>query len=164
MPKRAPGMTVNAPARMADSAAGHDWGRAGLDVPARVAGWFVTPVRAGLWLSEVPAGVPPEVAALAAEPETLSVIIAAPGPGQRTDELVGVLLPLLEGQVQEVRLVLSRAADRYRAAAAGSGLNLVTADDAVVIPPHGYALVRPASPGGPLPQRPPYLAPSQRKA
>lgn len=127
-------------------------GHAHISAPAKIAGWSVTRVDAGLWLSDAAGEVPPEVLALPAEPGALSVIVAAAGPGQRTDELVEALFDVLAGQAANVRLVLSGAADRYVAAASGRGFNLVAADDTVVITPHGYALVRPAGRRGPLGQ------------
>lgn len=124
-------------------------GHARRGVPAKLAGWSVTQVDAGLWLSCAAGDVPPEVLALRAEPGMLSIIVGAAGPDQRTDELVDALFGLLENQTPDVRLVLSGAGDRYAAAARGRGINLVAADDIVVITPHGYALVRPG-PRGPL--------------
>lgn len=125
----------------------------------------MTQIGAGLWLSDGAGQVPPEVIALQADPGRMTLVVAAPGPDQRTDELVEALFPLLAGQTTDVRLVLSGAADRYVAAARGSGLSLIAADDAVVITPYGYALVRPAGPGrGQLAQWRSYLADGGRAA
>jgi hypothetical protein len=82
------------------------------DVPARLAGWSVKRINAGLWLSEAPGPVPAEVLALRAEPDRLNLVVAAAGPDQRTDDLVTALFGALAGQTACVRLVLSRAAGR----------------------------------------------------
>jgi hypothetical protein len=127
---------------------------AGLDVPARLAGWSVAHLRSGLWLADRPGPVPPEVLALRAEPGQLNVVLAASGPDERTDAVISELLPRLTGWAGAVRLILPAAADRYAATARACGLQLIAADGSIVVTPHGYALVRPAEPGAPASEPP----------
>jgi hypothetical protein len=117
--------------------------------------WSLTQVAAGLWLSPAQ-DVPPDVAALPAEPGRASVIIDADGPDAGTDELLRTLFPVLSAAgLVTLRLVLSAGAGRYAAAASRAfGLDLIAAPDDVTITPHGYAVVRSADPAraGPAPQ------------
>jgi hypothetical protein len=123
-------------------------------LPGDVAGWSVTPINAGLWLSRTPGPVPENVLALEPDPGRLSLVVSAAGPDQRTDELIGRLFSLLAPGRPAVRLVLSAAADRYAAVAATHGLDLIAAEAEVAITPYGYAVVRSAGPttSGRLPQ------------
>jgi hypothetical protein len=122
--------------------------------PSEIAGWSVTPINAGLWLSPARGEVPENVLALESDPGRLSLVVNAAGPDQRTDEVIGHLFSLLASRRPAVRIVLSAAADRYAAAAAAHGLDLIAAEAEVAITPYGYAVVRSAEPTTPgrLPQ------------
>src|SRR5580692_5038459 len=93
--------------------------------PSEIAGWSVTPINAGLWLSPARGEVPENVLALESDPGRLSLVVNAAGPDQRTDEVIGHLFSLLASRRPAVRIVLSAAADRYAAAAAPHGLDLI---------------------------------------
>jgi hypothetical protein len=123
-------------------------------VPASVAGWSVTAISGGLWLSTAHADAPAEVLALKAEPGRPTLVVDAQGPDERTDQLIAALFPLLSAQQVPVRLVLSAAAQRYLPAAVAAGLDLIAAEGTVVITPYGHAVVRrgPDDSGSSLPQ------------
>ncbi|HEY2441841.1 MAG TPA: hypothetical protein VGI31_01775 [Streptosporangiaceae bacterium] len=121
-------------------------------LPQSIAGWSLTRIGAGLWVSAMRRDAPADVRALAAEPGRLALVIDAPGPDQHTDALIGQLLPLLPGQCGSVRLVLAAGADRYADLSREHGLELLAAEAGVAVTPHGYAVVRSA---GPAPQRRP---------
>jgi hypothetical protein len=122
-------------------------------LPEAVAGWSVTRIPAGLWLSATDRSVSPDALALKAEPGRAALVIDAPGPDQHTDALMAELLPMLARRGRSVRIVLS-AADRYTDLSWAYGLEFLVAETAVTLTPHGYAVVR--SPGlmpqGRLPQ------------
>jgi hypothetical protein len=123
-----------------------------------VAGWSVAEVATGLWLSATGRPAPADVAALAPEPGRLGLVVDAPVPDHRTDELIAQLFPLLAAgrpPGRGVRLILAAGADRYAAPARAAGLDLIAAEGAVAITPHGYAVVRSAAPapGGPAAAR-----------
>ena len=147
-------MTIEAP----PSPARHDDFTAGAgqpsDLPSRIAGWSVTPVSAGLWLSAAGREAPAEVRALAAEPGRVSLVVDAAGPDQRTDKLLAQLLPALSPSASSLRLVLPAAAERYASAARSFGVDLIAAEAQVALVPSGRAVVRPAGPDarGGLPQ------------
>jgi len=126
------------------------------ELPATIDDWSLTQITAGWWLSASTGDVPADVLALAAEPGRPSVVVDADGPGPRTDQLLTELFPALASAgLDAVRLVLPAAADRYAAAASRAcGLDIIAAEAAVTITPHGYALVRSTTPAGPgaLPQ------------
>jgi hypothetical protein len=130
--------------------------RAGSDeLPAEVAGWTLTRITSGLWLSASGRDAAPNVLALTAESGRLAVVVDAVGPDSRTDELISELFPVLVSTGRDrLRLVLSCAADRYAAIARSHGIDLIAADAEVVITPGGYAVVRARrpSPAGSLPQ------------
>jgi len=113
--------------------------RAGLedcdDLPEAVAGWSVTRIPAGLWLSTTARSASPEALGRAA------LVIDAPGPDQRTDTLMAELLPMLSRPGRSVRLVLS-AADRYADLSWSHGLELLVAETEITLTPYGYAVVR----------------------
>jgi hypothetical protein len=127
--------------------------RAGLadpgGVPRAIAGWSLTRIGAGVWASATGRDAPAEVLTLAAEPGTVALVIDAPGPDQRTDALITGLLPLLAAQCGSVRLVLTAGAPRYVGLSAAHRLELLVAEAAVVLTPHGYAVVRSERPGWP---------------
>jgi hypothetical protein len=150
-------MTIDAP----PSPVHHDESAAGAAgagqlgrMPSRIAGFSVTPVRAGLWLSPAGRGAPAEVQALAAEPGRVSLVVDAAGPDQRTDNLLALLVPRLKPMAPGLRLILPAAADRYASVAQSFGVDLIVAEAQVAIMPGGRAVVRPAGPGtrGRLPQ------------
>jgi hypothetical protein len=113
-------------------------------LPQAIAGWSLTRIGAGLWLSAMGRPAPADVLALTAEPGRLALVIDAPGPDRRTDALIGQLLPLLSQAGQGVRLVLAAAADRYADLSQAHGLELLAAEAGVAVTPHGFALVRSA--------------------
>jgi hypothetical protein len=123
-------------------------------LPSRIAGWSVTPVSAGLWLSAAGREAPAAVRALAAEPDRASLVVDAAGPDQRTDQLLAQLLPALSPSTPRLRLVLPAAADRYASAARSFGVDLIAAEAQVALTPGGQAVVRAAGPDdrGALPQ------------
>jgi hypothetical protein len=150
-------MTIDAP----PSPAHHDESGAGPAeagqlgrMPSRMAGWSVTPVGAGLWLSAAGREAPAEVQALAAEPGRVSLVVDAAGPDPRTDNLLALLVPALSPSAPSLRLVLPAAADRYASMAHSFGVDLIAAEAQVAIMPGGRAVVRPAGPDarGGLPQ------------
>lgn len=123
-------------------------------LPSRIAGWSVTPVSAGLWLSAAGREAPAAVRALVAEPDRASLVVDAAGPDQRTDKLLAQLLPALSPSTPRLRLVLPAAADRYASAARSFGVDLIAAEAQVALTPGGRAVVRAAGPDdrGALPQ------------
>jgi hypothetical protein len=117
------------------------------ELPAVVAGWSLTRVAAGWWLSDAARGVPAPVRALVPEPGRPSLVIDAQGPDRRTDRLLHELSPVLSSaDLAAVRLVLSSSGRYARTSSCAPGIDLIAADGPVVITPHGYALVRPAGP------------------
>jgi hypothetical protein len=116
-------------------------------LPPAVAGWSLTRIAAGWWLSDAGQPAPAVVSALLPEPERPAFVIDADGPDERTDRLLRELTPALSSAgVTAVRLVLSSAGRYARAPSYAPGIDLITADGPVVITPHGYALVRSAGP------------------
>jgi hypothetical protein len=128
--------------------AGPDWALRDVEFPAAFGDWSLSRITAGVWLSAAAMTAPPDVRALPAEPGRFSVVVDAAGPGPRTDQLLDQLIPVLTwAGLGALRLVLPAGADRYAAAAArGYGLDLIAAEAAITITPHGYALVRSAEP------------------
>src|SRR5260370_235156 len=120
------------------------------ELPATIGGWSLTPVAAGWWLSDADRRPPAAVRALAAEPGRRSMVVDASEPDSRTDRLLADLFPVLSSAgLTRLRLVLSASADRCGEPASRThGIDLIAAEDAVVITPHGYALVRATVPGG----------------
>jgi len=120
------------------------------ELPATIGGWSLTPVAAGWWLSDADRRPPAAVRALSAEPGRPSIVVDASEPDSRTDRLLADLFPVLSSAgLTRLRLVLSAAADRCGEPASRThGIDLIAAEDAVVITPHGYALVRATVPGG----------------
>jgi len=150
-------MTIDAPpspAQYDESAAGPAGAGQLGQMPSRIAGFSVTPVRAGLWLSPAGRQAPAEVQALAAEPGRTSLVVDAAGPDQRTDNLLALLVPGLKPRSRSLRLILPAAADRYASVAQSFGVDLIAAEAQVAIMPGGRAVVRPAGPSarGGLPQ------------
>lgn len=134
------------------SQAGGSWpaetgSRRGGELPLAVAGWSLTRITAGWWLSVAGQPAPAVVSALVPEPERPVLVIDADGPDERTDRLLRELgSVLLLAGVTAVRLVLSSAGRYARASSYAQGIDLITADGPVVVTPHGYALVRSAGP------------------
>jgi hypothetical protein len=126
------------------------------ELPTTISGWSITPVAAGWWLSDADRQPPAAACALSPERGRPSIVVDASGPDSRTDRLLDSLfLVLPSAGLTRLRLVLSAAADRYAGPAAHTyGIDLITAEDEVVITPLGYAIVRAAGPGthGELPQ------------
>ena len=122
-------------------------------LPARIGAWSLHEIPSGVWLSAHSGDVPAEVLALAADPGWLTVVVEAEGPDDSTDELLGLLFAeVCSAGLMKVRLVLSAAASRYGPAAATAyGLDIIAAEAAVAITPHGYALVRPGRSAEPRP-------------
>src|SRR5260370_30932455 len=120
------------------------------ELPATIGGWSLTPVAAGWWLSDADRRPPAAVRALAAEPGRRSMVVDASEPDSRTDRLLADLFPVLSSAgLTRLRLVLSAAADRCGEPASRThGLDVIAAEDAVVITPHGYAFGRATVPGG----------------
>jgi hypothetical protein len=120
------------------------------ELPGTIAGWSLTQIAAGWWLSAAGREAPGPVRALSAEPGRPSMVIDASGPDRSTDQLLSELFGMLSSAgLSTVRLVLSDSADRYAAAASRAhDIDVMAAEAAVVITPHGYALVRPAEPVG----------------
>ena len=127
-----------------------------VEFPAAFGDWSLSRITAGVWLSAAATTAPPGVRALPAEPGRFSMVVDAAGPSPRTDQLLDQFLPVLtEAGLGALRLVLSAGADRYAAAAARAyGLDVIAAEAAITITPHGYALVRSAEPAisGAVPQ------------